>query len=195
MSGDRPGPERAFTLHPFDSGVAEASLRLGGHLSLAGERLQITWRLQGELARVVVPASTGEPPARADGLWTHTCFELFLAAEGEAPYWEVNLAPNGNWNLYRLADYRQGLTPVADRDTLPFTVTREDQLLQLTLDLLLPRELLQACRQSALLLGVTAVIEQGEDALSYWALAHGGPEADFHRRGDFCLRLFEMPRP
>jgi hypothetical protein len=189
MTGNPQSQEQAFRLHPFDPGPAVAKMRLGGHLALAGDRLQITWRLQGDLAKLVVPAPSGEPPARADGLWTHTCFELFLAAEGDAPYWEVNLAPNGAWNLYRLADYRQGLTPVADRDTMPFTVTREASLLQLTLDLLLPQELARACRQAALRLGVTAVIEQKESTLSYWALAHGGPEADFHRRADFCLRL------
>jgi hypothetical protein len=36
---------------------------------------------------------------------------------------------------------------------------------------------------------VTAVIEQQGEALSYWALAHSGLEADFHRREDFLLRL------
>jgi hypothetical protein len=145
--------------------------------------------LSGDLAGVVLPPPSEGPPTRADGLWQHTCFELFLAAEGQAPYWEVNLAPNGAWNLYRLADYRQGLTPVVDRATLPFTVTRTAEALELALDLLLPPELSQTCRPQPLRVGVSAVIERQGGALSYWALAHGGPEADFHRREDFLLRL------
>lgn len=79
----------------------------------------------------------------------HTCFEFFLAAEGQAPYWEVNLAPNGAWNLYRLAACRQGLTPVADRDAMPFTVSTGPERLELAMVLLLPQELSQACQRQA----------------------------------------------
>lgn len=188
--GHEPSSEtRKFGLHPFDQAAAPADLRLDGHLARQGDRLRITYQLSGDLPGLALPPPASDPPARADELWQHTCFELFLAAEGEAPYWEVNLAPNGAWNLYRLATYRQGLTPVPDRDALPFRVTSGARLLELTLDLQLPAELTLACRQRALWLGVTAVIERQDGLLSYWALAHSGREADFHRREDFLLRL------
>lgn len=184
-----PGEEHPFVLRPFGCGAAQSGLRLEGRLRLQGEHLCVTYALSGDVASVALPPANREPLARADGLWRHTCFELFLAAEGEAPYWEVNLAPNGDWNLYRLADYRQGLTPVPDRDALPFTVISQSNQLELSVDLLLPLELSRACRLRPLRLGVTAVIERQGGDVSYWALAHGGPEADFHRREDFLLRL------
>lgn len=180
---------RAFSLHPFAPTAPARGLRLGGRLTRCGDHLQITYQLSGDLSGVVLPPPSADPPERADGLWQHTCFELFLAAEGEAPYWEVNLAPDGAWNLYRLSAYRQGLTPVRDREAMPFTVTLHQAALALTLDLLLPRELSLACQKRSLRLGVTAVIEHLGGALSYWALGHGGVEADFHRREDFLLRL------
>jgi hypothetical protein len=37
--------------------------------------------------------------------------------------------------------------------------------------------------------GVCAVIDHPHHPLSYWALTHPGPEADFHRRDGFVLRL------
>jgi len=180
---------RAFSLQPFALAAADLCLRLEGQLACQDDHLHITYQLSGDIPSVVLPPPTTTPSARADGLWQHTCFELVLAAEGEAPYWEVNLAPNGAWNLYRLATYRQGLAPVPDRDALPFTVAISAEMLELTLDMLLPRELIEACRQRSLRLGVTAVIERQGGELSYWALAHGGMEADFHRREDFLLRL------
>mgnify|MGYP003342646391 CR=1 FL=1 len=94
-----------------------------------------------------------------------------------------------DWNLYRLESYRQGLAPVADRDMMPFAVHGGAKELRLTLTLQLPRELARACRTLPLRLGVTAVIEQQGGGLSFWALAHGGAEADFHRREDFRVRL------
>lgn len=185
----------AFTLRTFGSDPAPDGLQLGGELERRGNQLAITYRLRGPLASVVLPAPrTASTPKRLDGLWKHTCFELFLAAEGMEPYWEVNLAPNGDWNLYRLESYRQGLTPVSDRNALPFTVRasgqdQEQGSLEVALTLELPQELVEECRHRHLRLGITAVIEHGEGSLTYWALAHGGEEADFHRRGDFVLRL------
>lgn len=184
-------PEGAqpFVLQPFGCDPAELGLELVGWVERQGVGLSITYQLRGHLASVVIPASSTAPPHRQDGLWEHTCFELFLTAEGTRPYWEMNLAPNGHWNLYRLNDIRQGLAPVMDRDTLPCTVGVTDQRLELTVVLPLPQELADAWRHRALRLGVTAVVEQSGGELSYWALAHGGPAADFHRREDFLLRL------
>lgn len=190
-----PEDSQAFTLLPFGSDPAPFALQLVGHLERRGNQLAITYQLRGPLISVVLPApSTTGASRRQDGLWEHTCFELFLAAEGMEPYWELNLAPNGHWNLYRLDDYRQGLAPVSDRDALPFAVRASEQGLGLELSLQLPEELALACRQRVLQLGVTAVMEHPEGDLTYWALAHGGAEADFHRREDFLLRL-EPPRP
>ena len=185
-------PEGAlvFALLPFGSNPAALALQLGGQLEWRGNRLAIAYQLRGPLDSVVLPApNTAGAPLRQDGLWEHTCFELFLAAEGIEPYWELNLAPNGDWNLYRLEGYRQGLAPVSDRNTLPFTVGASNRGLALELTLQLPQELSLACQQRDLQLGITAVIEHQQGALTYWALAHGGTEADFHRREDFLLRL------
>lgn len=178
-----------FVLEPFGQSADELGLRLEGDLTRQGDQLRLTYQLTGNLASVVRPPQAAAGPQRCDGLWEHTCFELFLAAEGAEPYWEVNLAPNGHWNLYRLEGYRQGLRPEADREALPFAVTEGAGQLRLDLDLLLPKELAETCRQGPLQLGVTAVIEQRGGTLSYWALGHGGPVADFHRREDFLLRV------
>ncbi|MEB3264615.1 MAG: hypothetical protein VKJ66_09615 [Synechococcus sp.] len=43
--------------------------------------------------------------------------------------------------------------------------------------------------EAPLRIGVTAVLEDRRGGISYWALAHTGPEPDFHRRDSFLLRL------
>lgn len=190
MSAPSPSSEvLAFELQPFGQNATELGLRLAGWLKREGAELRLRYQLSGTLDSVVVPPPATDTPERRDGLWEHTCFELFLAAEGAQPYWEVNLAPNGDWNLYRLEDYRQGLQPVPDREAMPFTVNKGAEGLHLTITLALPEELGQACKARPLRLGMSAVIEQQGGVVSYWALAHGGAEADFHRREDFRLRL------
>jgi hypothetical protein len=183
-----------WSLVPFARSPEALGLRLEGHLEREGAVLRVRYALRGDLAAVVLPppAAAGPGrlgPRRADGLWEHTCFELFLAAEGAEPYWEVNLSPRGDWNLYRLDRYRQGLTPERDREAMPFSVDQRPEALTLMLTLPLPEALARACQTRPLQVAVTAVIEQQGGALSYWALAHSGAEADFHRREDFVLRL------
>ncbi|WP_053068297.1 DOMON-like domain-containing protein [Synechococcus sp. GFB01] len=186
-----------FRLVPFVGGAgalpgpAPGDLAIGGRLAIrrsggSAALLQLEFELCG-LAGVRLPPA-GERPRRRDGLWQHTCLEAFIGAVGQTPYWEVNLAPSGDWNVYRLSDYRQGLEVEPCFTELPFTVTRSGAAgLGLTLRLTcpLPRELAAA---GALQVGVTAVIEAEDGGLSYWALHHPGPDADFHDRRGWLLR-------
>ena len=44
-------------------------------------------------------------------------------------------------------------------------------------------------RNSVLALGLSAVIEDADGALSYWALAHPAAKPDFHHREAFTLKI------
>jgi len=39
------------------------------------------------------------------------------------------------------------------------------------------------------MVGIAAVIKLTGNGLTYWALAHPGPAADFHRRDSFLVEL------
>ena len=113
--------------------------------------------------------------------WTTTCFEAFIAAPGEQRYWEVNLAANGDWALYRFDGYRSGQTQ--QELSTPPTVRLQRGLHQLRLDARIALEpwwTPDVCPDLAL----TAVIDRGQEGLSHWALRHG-PKADFHDRSTF----------
>jgi hypothetical protein len=56
----------------------------------------------------------------------------------------------------------------------------------LTLETPLPPDLATA---PALEAAVTAVLQNRSGVCSHWAIGHPGPEADFHRRDGFLLRL------
>src|SRR5205814_10732274 len=58
---------------------------------LAAATLVCNYSLHGDIARVRVSgAGAGH---RAHGLWQHTCFEAFIAAQGAAAYYEFNFSP------------------------------------------------------------------------------------------------------
>ena len=66
----------------------------------AGAELQMTFRLDGDIPRIRV--SPPGVPRIATQLWRHTCFEAFIAVEGQPAYHEFNFAPSGEWAVLRL---------------------------------------------------------------------------------------------
>ena len=175
--------QHSFALRSF--APPPVSLVLTGSLRRNGDRLSLKYRLEDPEGLVLVPPASAAP-RRCYDLWTSTCFEVFLAEPGAEPYWEGNLAPSGDWNLFRLCGYRQGLTPEPDINALPFAVERAGGGLDLavTLDL---GALSLAGR--ALELAVTAVLELRDGEILYWARRHPGEQADFHWREGFGLRV------
>jgi hypothetical protein len=173
--------DRWFQLQPFEAGSPWDQLSLEARLVLEGQRLSIHYRLTGDLALVRIPGPENSPERR-DGLWHSSCLEFFVAVDGEEPYWEFNLSPTGHWNVYRLDGYRLGLRPEPAFAALPFTVAQTADALELqaTWDLSVLVE-----PQQPLEMAITAVVELRSGAIGYWALAHPGPEPDFHRRDGF----------
>lgn len=188
---------QAFALQPFGNGVVElAGIRIEGWLQRQESHLNLSFELHGpdrddpsSRDQSILWPPAGGDPVRRDGLWQHTCLEWFIARRGEAAYWEFNLAPNGDWNVYTLADYRQGLRADPHYGALPLlTFSDEQGGNDFRVRAPLPAAL-AAAQPGALELAVTTVVEQRNGALSYWALHHGGAEADFHRRDGFRLRI------
>ncbi len=172
---------KRYALIPFGDPVPD--LRLEVAVARHSNRLALNYALTGDLSSVMVPA-TSPIPSRRDELWQETCFEFFVAPKGSLQYWEFNLAPSGDWNVYHLSDYRQGMQAEARLVALPFTVRgRPDSLsldLETDLDSIIPKD-------APIQMAITAVIKRIDGTFGYWALAHCGPQPDFHRRESFAI--------
>ena len=175
-----------FQLKPFDPLPVDFNLTVGGHISRPNsETIQVHYQLSGDLNAVVIPQRLN-PPVRRDELWTTTCLELFIGAKESSPYWEYNLSPNGDWNIYKLSDYRSNLTPDLTYQDLPSTIGNNANPLELQLVCPLPADLRPSPK---LEVAICAVIQLKHGPITYWALNHGGAEEDFHRRDGFVLGL------
>jgi hypothetical protein len=177
--------------HPPNLTVSGQARRQAGHqASRQAGRLELSWRLAGDLDALVLP-DPSETRRRCDGLWQTTCLEAFWGFAGQDAYWELNLAPSGDWNLYRLNHYRGPLAPVA-LAAPPWQVRRRAGELEVAVDLDLG-EVAGGDESGVaglpLEVSLTAVIDQVGQGVSYWALAHTGAEPDFHRRDSFRLGL------
>ena len=176
--------------HPPDLTVSGQARRQGGPQS---DRLELVWRLAGDLEALVLPEPSPSR-RRCDGLWQTTCLEAFWGFAGQQAYSELNLAPSGDWNLYRLSHYRGPLVPMALAVAPPWQLRRAPREWEVAVELDLGEvagggEL--GVAGLPLEISLTSVIEQVGQGVSYWALAQTGAEPDFHRRDSFRLRLLQ----
>lgn len=149
------------------------------------EGLRLVYTVSGDMAGLRIPPAT--EPAPADGLWQHTCLEVFVAVEGEADYREFNFSPSGQWAAYRFAGERQRDTSPAPDLPAPVMQLAITPTL-LTLDVHLPLAALPLPAQHVEL-ALCAVIEEHDGRLSYWALQHPCERPDFHHPAGRSLRL------
>ncbi len=119
-----------------------------------------------------------ESSGRADGLWKTTCFEAFVATG--SGYVEFNLSPSGQWASYAFDDYRAAMRPAEVTASVLGLDAGEDYV-ALEAEIELP--------PGARRLGLSAVIETTDGAISYWALAHPSDKPDFHHPDSFVLEL------
>lgn len=147
-----------------------------------GNFLVLRYEMAGTIESILM--AEREYPTRQMGLWETTCFECFFGVPGQDLYWEVNLSTAGHWNIFRLDGYRLGLREELAIKELTVLIDRSAFSLETELDLsLLGLETFE------LELSVTAVIADKLGGVSYWAVCHGGIEADFHLRDSFVIRI------
>jgi hypothetical protein len=177
--------ERNFSLLPFPRAGPLPDLKITGSIARCSNTLTIRYALIDPLRELVVPAKA-YVPVRKNALWKKTCFEFFLGEKKSDHYWEFNLSPAGHWNVYRFKAYRQEMQEEQAFASLPFCVRRHLDVLQLSLELN-PDTIVPA--EQPLKVAISAVIKHTDGRKTYWALAHPGPQADFHRRDGFIIEL------
>jgi hypothetical protein len=172
--------EVALACHPDTP--SKAVRRISARIARNG-LLEVRFVIEGDLQCLRIPAS--RTPRFVDGLWRHTCCELFVAGKGEPAYHEFNFAPSGDWAAYAFRAYRDGATPLRHAAAPQISVQRSEAAMRLDARVHLERSLVE----SALSAGISAVIEDSEGTLSYWALRHPAGRPDFHHRDAFALQL------
>ena len=170
--------------HPACPAGPLRALSVSAQLSAAG-LLNLDYELRGNLARIRLAPKVSHPQRR-DGLWNHTCLELFARGGQGSSYLEFNFSPSGDWAVYRFEEYRSGQSACQQRQIgVTMHAIGADRLRVQAcadLDALSADAGTEAPDAASLgwLFNPAAVIEAGDGSLSYWAAHHGGARPDFH---------------
>jgi hypothetical protein len=172
--------------HPADPPARVEAVR--ARLERVGrDRLLLRYEILGPAEAVVLPPTAA--PLRADGLWETTCFELFLRAPGRPGYLEINVSPSGRWAAYDFCAYRAGMVQAAVLAPPCLSLRVEPRCIAADIELGLP------LGEGPWRVGLCAIVEERDVGRSFWAVAHGAAEPDFHHPGCFAQDLPPPPRP
>jgi hypothetical protein len=173
---------RIFQLQPFLAKQPIPEITITSSCIRQNQQLQISYLLKGDLSQILLPAVKNNSGERKNELWQTTCFEFFLAIFNDPKYWEFNLSPTGDWNVYSFTNYRRGMREAATFPALSLETVGDSDRYQLSTKINL-RSIISG--QNLLDLAITTVIEDVNHHLSYWAIIHPGNQPDFHRRDSF----------
>jgi hypothetical protein len=171
-------PSAALERHPAAPCAALDGIQ--AFVKRTPEGLQVAYLLEGDIDRLRIPPP--RPPRSAERLWQHTCCEVFVAREGAPGYHEFNFSPSGEWAAYAFVRYREGSALRVPDPRIAVKRSTGRLELETVVDFLYKEKLL---------IGLSAVIEDEEGALSYWALKHAPGKPDFHHPSAFALELDE----
>ena len=183
--------EQAFSLVPFPTSDLPATA-ITGKVSFQNNVLVLDYLLSGDITNILLPP-VSHHPGRREELWKATCFEFFLAIKAQLGYWEFNMSPSGDWNVYQMDAYRRiGFREETGVTQLPFEIESVSDAYSLHVSV----DLAPIIRpEQELKLGITAIIQTNNRNETYWALTHPAPQADFHLRESFTLLLARQNRP
>ena len=180
--------EQPFSLIPFPAQNIP-DITITGKISLQNDLLVLHYSLLGKIGNVLLPAASASP-RRKNELWKTTCFEFFLAIKDQPGYWEFNMSPSGDWNVYRMDAYRRaGFREETSIQRLQLEAKREAGMFVLSAAIDLNPIFQHGFASQLLEAGITAIIQTKDGDETYWALAHPAPYADFHLRESFTLAL------
>lgn len=165
-------------LQPHPNTPLAAVDDLSVELSRAGNLLALRFHLTGQLSQLQIPQSVA--PKRSDGLWEHSCFEVFVRQAGKANYDEHNFSPSRQWQHYQFSAYRRDQSQ-PDVMAPQIAVLQQPNELKLITSIHVP--------DGPLEIGLSAVLESENGSLSYWALHHASDKPDFHHADAFALKL------
>jgi hypothetical protein len=174
---------QALIVHPDSRCIAVKRIEVDAARPHS-DSLVLQYTVTGDIKGLRIPPAA--PPMRTDELWKHTCFEAFVRASPGSSYLELNFSPSTQWAAYEFSDYRAGMTMARGVGSPRIDVEASGE--RLVVRAQVDQVALQAAQWR---LGLSAVIEEGDGRVSYWALTHAPGKPDFHdaRSHAFELRV------
>lgn len=154
--------------------------------------LDLSYTVAAAPGALLVPPPSADTTLPVDGLWRHTCLEVFLMRSSGSAYREFNFSPSGQWAAYAFSAPRQRDAAAEAGWRTPPAIVFSPLAGGFALRATLPAGHLPG-GEGGLRVGLAAVLEthppDSPALCTYWALQHPSPQPDFHHPAAFALTL------
>lgn len=178
-------PPMHVNLIPHPSTRSDAIDSFDVFIETDGNALALRYHISGNAKEILLPEPS--PSDRQDGLWHHTCFELFARSAHGTRYCELNFSPSTQWAAYDFDDYRAGMKRLPYPATPQIHLTRDASHLSVAVDV--NYDVVASVAGNEVRIALAAVVEERSGRKSYWAIAHPSPTPDFHHPDAFTLAM------
>ena len=148
-------------------------------IKLHENNLTLEYQVLGDLSHYHFPKQTKQE--RANNLWLDTTFELFIAPVGSDEYWELNIAPSTQWNLYHFTSYKEGMKESNIISTPSIKTYVQHDKYRLTFNATVAHEHFD----QALQINLCTILLDQNGVRHFYSIERREGDVDFHDRGGF----------
>jgi hypothetical protein len=173
------------TLIPFNKKRCP-EIQLDVDLKAEGPILKLQFEISNNVDSVLLPEMANDPK-RVIGLWESTCFEIFIKNPLSDSYYEFNFSPEGHWNCFYFNNPKEKLkecTNVAF-PVSAVTIAPEHYRFSIEINTESLKEGFWSSKEMEF--GLTTIIEDEKNNLSFWAIEHHDEAPNFHNFSSFKL--------
>lgn len=174
-----------YVLKPFEAPPTPFTIHVDS--TQIGDQLAVNFALTGDIASLNLP-SPKENPSRVEGLYHHTCLEVFL--KRGARYIEWNFGFSGDWCIFLFDDYRKPSLAKTHLDHSLFSIrhiSHSESEANFEVRIMLSE--LGFLGTGETKISFSSILEHSHNQISYWALTHAAKKPDFHEDKSFILIL------
>jgi hypothetical protein len=165
-----------FSLIPFESNKS-IPITISSELNQTKESFFLSFKIEGSLS--LVDWGTGIPEhSRAIRLWEKTCFEFFIKNEKNS-YMEFNFSPDFEWNAFYFIKKGDALKEYLEMKLETFDILMAENIVMIICEIkkeYFPPHFFDG----EITAGISSVIKEKSNNLSYWALSHKDTKPNFH---------------
>jgi len=174
-----------FTLLPFELKSAP-TLKINTEFNHTDDSIFISYKCTGNLGAIDFGNNQANHQ-RIIGLWKQTCFELFIKNEKQQ-YIEFNFSPTFEWNAFYFEKKGMPLKEFDQIENMSIDILHSLEIFQLVAQVK-KNQLPLGFLKGAVHAGISAVIKNKNEKLSYWAIEHHDTKPNFHHFDSFKCKF------
>ena len=153
-------------------------------IQLQDNLLKLNYQIVGDLSNYHFPQNSKQQ--RADELWLDSCFELFISHPHKNEYWEINISPSTEWNIYHFTSYKEDMRVSNIISTPTIKSYRYEHEYKLSFETIIQKENFD----KLLLINLCVILLDKKGVRNFYSMDRREGSPNFHDRA--CFKPFKV---